>query len=70
MGRYSRNTGIQYNATQINQGLTRNPSTHDFIVPLITHTKQAFYDASDTEKNVQNLYFALTGEELKLKDDD
>lgn len=48
----------QYNATQINQGLTRNPSTDDFIVPLITHTKQAFYDASDTEKNVQNLYFA------------
>jgi hypothetical protein len=49
----------QYNATQINQGLTNDPSTKDFIVPLITHTKQAFYDASDTEKNVQNLYFAI-----------
>lgn len=49
----------QYNPTQIQQGLIRNPSGEDFIVPLITHTKQVFYDASDTEKNVQNLYFGL-----------
>jgi len=45
-----------YNSAMINNGLQRDPSSNDFIVPLITHTQRLYYDTADTRKNNGNLY--------------
>ena len=45
-----------YNPSMIYNGLRRDPSSNDFIVPLITHTQRLYYDTADTRKNNGNLY--------------
>lgn len=47
----------KYNSSMIYNGIRRNPSGNDFIVPLITHTQRLFYDSTSTVANTGNLHY-------------
>lgn len=50
------NKATKYNADTVFSLMKRDPSSNDFIVPLITHTQRLYYDSSATDPNVGNLY--------------
>lgn len=47
----------KYDSSMIYNGIRRNPSSNDFIVPLITHTQRLFYDSTSTVANDGNLHY-------------
>ena len=56
-----------YNSSMIYNGMRRDPSSNDFIVPLITHTQRLFYDSIDVTPNIGNLFYTtarVTGVEF------
>ena len=48
-----------YNSSMIYNGMRRDPSSNDFIVPLITHTQRLFYDSIDVTPNIGNLFYTI-----------
>ena len=50
----------KYNSAMIYNGIRRDPSGNDFIVPLITHTQRLFYDSTSTVEDEGNLHFSLS----------
>jgi hypothetical protein len=44
-----------FDASNIQTYLERNPASNDIIVPLITHTQRLYYDSGDTDHNTGNL---------------
>jgi len=47
----------KYNSSMIYNGIRRDPSSNDFIVPLITHTQRLFYDSTSTVADTGNLHY-------------
>jgi hypothetical protein len=48
---------LVYNAANVKTKLKANPATSDIIAPLITHTKQLYYEANTHGEGTSNLWY-------------
>jgi hypothetical protein len=52
---------LDYNTTNIEDYLQRDPATNDIVVPLITHTERLYYDSGNHGTNDGNLFYHSGG---------
>ena len=48
---------LVYDADTIRNKLQSDPATNDIIVPLITHSQQLFYDSTQSDNDLGNLFY-------------